>query len=145
MFSTLNYRISNNMCIWRHKLCKGPVLKSFMRQVAIIEAHGFCKRCVVSWYLPQRAKKKLGAFFVNVLSWTISSWKFFHKCGTRNLIYGIINVKKIFRALHCQQSGKYFKKKIITEHLRKKKHIIFFSFKLKISRFQTHFIKSKTW
>ena len=58
---------------------KGPVLKSFMRQVAIIDAHGvfwkfgFCKRCMVFWYLPQEAQKKLCAFFVNVLWCTISS------------------------------------------------------------------------
>ena len=56
----------------------------------------------------------------------------------------IIHVEKTFQALHCQKCGKYFKKKQrITDNL-KKKHITFFSFKLKLSRFQTHFIKSKT-
>ena len=65
------------------------------------------------WYLDifHKEPKKNAAFFVNVLLCTILSWNFFHKYGTPNLIYVIINVEKTYRALHCQKSGNYFKKK----------------------------------
>ena len=35
-----------------------------LKPMVLLGSFGFCKRCVVSWYLPQGAKKKFGAFFV---------------------------------------------------------------------------------
>ena len=108
--------------LWK---CKGPAWRvlwdklRLLKPMEFLGSFGFCKRCMISWYLPQGAKHFF-LFFVNVLWWTISSWNFFHKCDTPNLIYVIIHVEKTFRALHCQKCGKYFKKKQrITEHLKK--------------------------
>ena len=89
-----------------------------LKPMDVLGSFGFCKICMISCDLPQGAQKN-SCFFVNVLWCTISSWNFFHKCDTPNLIYVIIHVEKTFRSLHCQKCGKYFKKKQrITEHLK---------------------------
>ena len=110
-----------------------------LKLIAFLGSFGFCKRFLISWYLPQGVQTKWDAFLLNYLCRAISYWKIFHKCD--NLNYVIINVERTYRVLHGQKCGKYFKEK--TEN-RRTCEKAFFSFKLKISRFQTDFRKSKT-
>ena len=113
-----------------------------LKLMAFLGSFEFCKIYLISWYLPQGAQTQLGDLFVNVLLYTISSWDFSHKCDISNLIDVIIHVEKTFRALYYQRCGKYVKKKQENHGtLAKKEHIFV---KLKISRFQTPFTKSKT-
>ena len=59
------------------------------------------------------------------------------------LTYVITHVEKTFRAVKCQMCGNIFYQKVkIAKHLQKK-HKLFFGFILKVSTFQTFYLKSK--
>ena len=77
-----------------------------LKPMEFLGSFGFCKRCMISWNLPQGALTKLMLFCDGFLMHYFIL-KLFPKCDTPNLIYVINHVEKIFRDLRCQKCGKY--------------------------------------
>ena len=74
--------------------------------------------------------------------WGLAHLEFFHKYHPASYIFVIIHVDKTFRAIICEMSGKYLKKKT-GNHKTLFKSINFFAFPVKVIKISGIFYKIK--
>ena len=85
------------------------------------------------------------AFFVNVFLCNISSWSYYHTHDIYYLIYMILQVEMIFKAMPCQECRKYFKKKQESLMHLQNKHFIKLYMPCLWLQFQDKMLHKKTF